>query len=145
MESVITQPNKTAGAAPLMWTLPGWQRLRQGLEQRPFLRNVSIMLTGTASGQLVSILLSPILTRLYSPQQFGVLSVYIAVVSILAVIASLRYELTIPLASSDDDAINLVAVCACALAITTVAVTVGAFLILAELLRSEPHSAQQRT
>ena len=57
------------------------------------------MLTGTAAGQLVSLLLSPALTRIYSPQQFGVLSVYTALLTILVVIASLRYELTIPMAS----------------------------------------------
>ena len=74
------------------------------------------MLTGTAAGQLVSILLSPVLTRLYSPQQFGVLSVYTALLTILVVIASLRYELTVPMAASDEDAINLVALCCCVLA-----------------------------
>ncbi|MBV8651015.1 MAG: oligosaccharide flippase family protein [Alphaproteobacteria bacterium] len=67
------------------------------------------MLGGSAAGQLISILLSPVLTRLYSPQQFGVLSVYSALLAILVVLASLRYELTIPMAASEEDALNLTA------------------------------------
>ncbi len=85
------------------------------------------MLTGTAAGQFVSILLSPALTRIYSPQQFGVLSVYTALLTIFVVIASLRYELTIPMAANDEDATNLVALCGCVLAGTTLIVAVGAF------------------
>jgi O-antigen/teichoic acid export membrane protein len=103
--------------------------LREALNSRPFLRNVSIMLGGTAGGQLVSVLLSPVLTRLYSPEQFGILSVYLAVLSILVVVASLRYELTLPLAESDEDAMNIVAVCACVLVVVTGAVTAASYFI----------------
>jgi O-antigen/teichoic acid export membrane protein len=92
------------------------------------------MLTGTAAGQLVSILLSPALTRIYSPQQFGVLSVYTALLTILVVIASLRYELTVPMAANDEDAINLVALCGCVLAGTTLAIAIGSFAFPEEAL-----------
>jgi O-antigen/teichoic acid export membrane protein len=92
------------------------------------------MLTGTAAGQLVSLLLSPALTRIYSPQQFGVLSVYTALLTILVVIASLRYELTIPMAETDEDAINLVALCGCVLAATTLAAAAAAFAFPEEAL-----------
>src|SRR5258708_7590454 len=40
-------------------------RLRDMLARRPFLKNVSIMLTGSAVGQLASVRLSPMLTRIY--------------------------------------------------------------------------------
>lgn len=119
---------------PTAPTFPGaylWSAIvspiRSRLSGRPFLRNVWVMLTGTAAGQLVSLLLSPALTRIYSPQQFGVLSVYTALLTILVVIASLRYELTIPMAANDEDAMNLVALCGCVLAGTTLAVTAFAF------------------
>lgn len=97
-------------------------RFRDALARRPFLKNVSIMLGGAAGGQLVSVLLSPVLTRLYSPQQFGILSVYSAALAILVVIASLRYEMALPLARTDEDAVNLMMVCLCALAATTTVV-----------------------
>jgi len=119
----VPQPRNTALAPRLV------RRLREALNKRPFLRNVSIMLGGAAGGQLVSVLLSPILTRLYSPDQFGILSVYLAVLTILVVVASLRYELTLPLAESDEDAMNLVAVCAIVLVVVTAAVGAGSYLI----------------
>ena len=43
----------------------GMRWFKQTLERRPFLRNVSIMLTGTTSGQLVSILLAPVFAWLW--------------------------------------------------------------------------------
>jgi len=103
-------------------------RLRRMLASRPFLKDVSIMLTGSAGGQAVSLLLSPLLTRLYSPQEFGILSVYSAITAILMVVASLRYELALPLVRDDEDAVNLVAVCLLALGTTTVAVGLLSFL-----------------
>jgi O-antigen/teichoic acid export membrane protein len=112
------------------------RRMRGLLEARPFLRNVSIMLTGSAGGQMVSILLSPLLTRLYTPQQFGILSVYSALLTILVVIASLRYELALPLARTDRDALNLVAVCGCVLLVTTAAVGLMAFAVPTSLVQT---------
>lgn len=106
-----------------------WDRLRGALERRPFLRNVTVMLSGTAAGQLVSIILAPALTRLFTPAQFGVLSVYLAVLSILVVVASLRYELAIPIAESEQDAFNLTAVCFCALLTMTAVVLAGSLII----------------
>lgn len=73
------------------------------------MRNVVIVAGGTATGQALAILVSPILTRLYSPDDFGVLSVYSAILNTLLAIVSLRYEMAIPLPVKDEDAINLVA------------------------------------
>ncbi|PKU23234.1 lipopolysaccharide biosynthesis protein [Telmatospirillum siberiense] len=112
------------------------RRIRDILARRPFLKNVSIMLGGAAGGQLVSILLSPLLTRLYSPQQFGILSVYSAVLAILVVIASLRYEMALPLTRLDEDAANLMAVCLCALAATTAAVGSVVFLLPGQMIEA---------
>lgn len=106
-----------------------WRRLRDGLAARPFLRNVSIMLTGAAGGQMISLLLAPVLTRLYTPQQFGILSVYLAGLTMITVVASLRYELALPLVRRGSDAINLMAVCLCALLATTILVGLAVFAI----------------
>ncbi|MFV3129070.1 lipopolysaccharide biosynthesis protein [Niveispirillum sp. KHB5.9] len=105
------------------------RRLRDGLAARPFLRNVSIMLSGAAGGQLISLLLAPVLTRLYSPQQFGILSVYLAALTMLTVIASLRYELALPLVRRQGDAINLTFVCLCVLTATTTLLGVAVFTV----------------
>lgn len=74
-----------------------------------FLRSVTVLVGGTAIAQLVMVLLLPVLTRLYSPGDFNTLSVYLALLSLFAVIATLRFELAIPQPPSDEDAANLLA------------------------------------
>src|SRR5262245_11569086 len=74
-----------------------------------FAANVAFMVTGTALGQGASVLLAPVLTRLYSPEQFGYLSVYTATLTILVVVAALGFELAIPIAGSDEELANLLA------------------------------------
>jgi len=79
------------------------------LTRGSFTWNVTVLAGGTALGQAISVLASPILTRLYTPDDFGVLAVYSSILGILSVVASWRYELAIPLPERDEEAVNLVA------------------------------------
>lgn len=71
----------------------------------------SVVLVGgaTAIGQGALILASPILSRLYSPEAFGLLSVYSAVLGVLLAVSSLRFDLAIPTALDADEAVYLLA------------------------------------
>jgi O-antigen/teichoic acid export membrane protein len=82
-------------------------KLRAFLPEDRFLRNVGIILGGTSLGQGIVILTSPFLTRLYTPENFGVLAVYASLLGIVVVVASLRYEAAITLPERDEDAANL--------------------------------------
>lgn len=73
-----------------------------------FSRNVLTLMTGSALAQAIPIALSPILTRLYTPEEFGVLALFLALSSLLAVIATFRYELAIIQPRKDEDAASLV-------------------------------------
>jgi len=75
-----------------------------------FNKNAIILVLGTTVAQAISILMIPILTKLYTPVDFGVLALFISIVSIISVIACGRYELAIILPEKDEDALNLVAV-----------------------------------
>lgn len=77
------------------------------LPRSRFARSVATLAGGTALGQVITVLAFPILTRLYTPEDFGVLAVYTSILGILSVIASWRYELAIPLPEGDEDAANL--------------------------------------
>jgi O-antigen/teichoic acid export membrane protein len=77
------------------------------------------MLAGTVAGQAVSTLLSPVLTRLFTPAEFGSLSVYTSVLALLATIASLGLELAIPICLADQECANLLALCGISLVTTT--------------------------
>lgn len=72
-------------------------RLQEWLAKNRFLNGVLTLASATVVGQLVLILATPLLTRLYTPSEFGQLSVFLAIMSVLLVISSLRYEFAIPL------------------------------------------------
>lgn len=75
-----------------------------------FARQVSILASGTAAAHLITIGALPFITRLYAPDEFGVLGVFTALLSVLGVVANWRYEIAIPLPDSDAKAVNLAVV-----------------------------------
>jgi O-antigen/teichoic acid export membrane protein len=81
------------------------QRLKPKSE---FSRNVLTLMTGTTIAQAIPIAISPILTRIYSPEDFGLLALFLAVFSILSIITTGRYELAIMSPESDDEAKDIV-------------------------------------
>jgi len=81
------------------------------LPKNQFARSVAVLTGGTASVQLLLVLAAPILTRLYTPEDFGLLAVFVSILGILSIIASLRYELAIPIAEDDKTALHLVVLC----------------------------------
>lgn len=74
-----------------------------------FTKNIVTLMTGTAIAQAIPIAISPILTRIYSPEDFGVFALFVAIISILGNIANAKYELAIMLPKKDEDAINIFA------------------------------------
>ncbi len=83
--------------------------MHRALPRKPFARGVALLVGGTAAAQALGVLATPMLTRLYSPDEFGVLAIYISLLSLCGVIASLRYEIAIPLPEDDSEAGDLVA------------------------------------
>lgn len=75
--------------------------LQDKLFKHPFVRRVSVLVGGTAIGQLIAILALPILTRLYTPDAFSTLAVYNSFLALITVIACLRLQIAIPLPKSD--------------------------------------------
>lgn len=76
-----------------------------------FIYNVSLLAGGTAGAQLLSILASPFLTRLYSPAEIGVLSIFGSIAAICSAVSCLRYEMAIPITKNDTDAVSLLLLC----------------------------------
>lgn len=71
--------------------------------QGGFLKAVSVLVGGTAFAQFIGFLCLPFLTRLYSPEDYSILGVYIAMVSILSVISCLRFDIAIPIPQQEDE------------------------------------------
>jgi len=66
-------------------------------------------MTGTTIAQAIPIAISPILARMYTPEDFGVLALFISISGIFGSIATARYELAIMLPKEDDEAVNITA------------------------------------
>ncbi len=108
-------------------------RIRAKLKHGSFIHNVVIMFMGTALGQLSTVLLSPVLTRIYLPDLFGILGFFTAFITILSVIASLRYDMALPLAKSKEEAANMLGVCFVSLVATTMFFLVCTLLLPSSL------------
>lgn len=79
------------------------------LLRKSFFSDVLKLAGGTAIAQVLSILASPIITRMYGPEAFGLSALFASITGIIAVVACLRYELAIMLPEKDEDAANLLA------------------------------------
>lgn len=79
--------------------------LEHWLPAGSFARNVSVLTGGTAFAQALAVLALPLLTRLYSPEDFSLLAVYVAIIGIVTVVSCLRYNIAIPL--PEDDAVGM--------------------------------------
>lgn len=84
-----------------------WQELRNNFVRRRFLFRVILLTGGTIAGQGAFVVLSPLLSRLYSPAAFGVYGIFVSTVGVLVPIATLRYELAIPLPPEEREAQSL--------------------------------------
>lgn len=72
-----------------------------------YARNIITLMTGTSLAQAIPIAISPILTRMYSPEEFGLFAFFIALTAIVAVVATGRYELAILLPRNNRDAFHV--------------------------------------
>lgn len=74
-----------------------------------FGRNVLTLITGTTLAQAITLAVSPLLTRIYSPENFGIFALFLAVTSVMSVVATGRYEQVVMLPQRDEDAVQVVA------------------------------------
>ena len=75
-----------------------------------FSKNVLTLMTGTTIGQVIPISISPILTRIYTPEEFGTFALYMAFISIGAAIVTGKYEMAILLPKRNEYAKYLVVI-----------------------------------
>ena len=77
------------------------------LRRSAFVKNVFIMMSGSVASQVVGFALIPIISRLYSPADFGVAGSFFAVLGVIASGVTLGYSQAIVLPKEKKDAINL--------------------------------------
>jgi O-antigen/teichoic acid export membrane protein len=102
------------GIAPIMGSDLPRRPLANRLSARLFggvsggvFRGMATLALGSGIGRVIGITAIPVLTRLYTPEDFGALAVFTALVAILAPLVTLRYVLALPLPRHDGVAMNL--------------------------------------
>lgn len=73
----------------------------------PHAQRAFTLVSGASAAQLVPLAIAPILTRLYSPSDFGVLAIFASVTAILTAVAAGRYTVAIMLPDRDRDAVQV--------------------------------------
>jgi O-antigen/teichoic acid export membrane protein len=81
-----------------------WVRFQRLLSER---RDWALLVLSTALAPLLAFLAAPLITRLYSPSEFGLLAAFIAIFTPLLSIVNARYEIAIPLTQTDTEARSL--------------------------------------
>ena len=82
-------------------------RLLGQLRGHGFIRDVTILGMGIGGAQAIAVAAAPLLTRLYTPHDLGILAVFTAASAIFTMAATWRYEMAIALPKSDADAANI--------------------------------------
>jgi O-antigen/teichoic acid export membrane protein len=77
------------------------------LKNSAFVKNVFIVMSGTALAQVLGFALSPIISRLYSPADFGVFGSFTAILGVVAAGITLDYSQALMLPKRKEDAFGL--------------------------------------
>ena len=72
-----------------------------------FVSGASVLMLGAVSGQILLLAASPILTRLFSPEDFGGFGLFVSLFAFLNIVSTARYELAIPIAKKDQFALTV--------------------------------------
>ena len=72
-----------------------------------FAKGVLFISGGTAIAQILNTLFSMVITRIYTPEEYGILTVYTSVLLIVSTAGALKYEWGIPISDDDESAANV--------------------------------------
>lgn len=82
--------------------------MRRLADHKDYLKNIFTLFSGSAMEHMIPLLIAPVLSRLYTPVQFGIYALFISIASIFTIIATGRYEMAVMLPEKDRDAINVI-------------------------------------
>ena len=74
------------------------------LRKSSFVKNVFVVMSGTAVAQALGFAMSPIISRLFSPSDFGTFGTFNSIATIIGAGATLQYTQAIMLPKEKEDA-----------------------------------------
>ena len=76
-----------------------------------YLRNISTVSGATTIAQAIPVIAIPILARIYTPEDYGFLALFVSITGLVATFANLKYSQAIPLSDTEDEAKELLFSC----------------------------------
>ncbi len=87
--------------------------------EKNIFRSMSMLASGTVLARVIAFATMPVITRIYSPADMGVLAVFTSLTAMLVPLGTLRYPSAIPLPRHEGLAVNLVMMCGLLLLFTS--------------------------
>ena len=73
-----------------------------------FSKNVLTLISGVALAQAIPILLSPLLSRIYTMEDFGEYAIYNSFISVLIILSTARFEYAIALPKDNANSFKII-------------------------------------
>lgn len=87
------------------------KRFSSLLRDNHLVRHTAVLFSGNGVAMVIPFLLAPVITRLYTPADFAAYELYVKLLTLIAVVASLRYELAIVLPVSEKESQSITKLC----------------------------------
>ena len=104
-------------------------QLYHRIKNNPFLKSILTLSLGSIVGQIISFIFLPLLSRLYTPQEYGFFSAFAGVCQIIILLSTLKYEKAILLPKKGDTLVLLVFII-----VTTYALLITIILFILDLI-----------
>jgi len=74
----------------------------------PFVKNFAVMLSGNGLALVIPFLIAPLISRIYTPEDFAGFELFVKIAALIAVVSALRFELAIIIPKEEEEASSLV-------------------------------------
>lgn len=105
-----------------------FKKIYNELINSTYFKNLLLLTSGVGFSQLIPLLLLPILTRFFSPYDFGILAIFLALIQLIAIVGTFRLEMAVVLPKKDTDAAILCLLAFFALSLISCIVLLLAFV-----------------
>lgn len=94
------------------------------LNRPGYAADIRKVVTSAVFSQFIILACTPILTRLYSPADFGVLAVFVSILGVIPIVATFRYDVAISLSKDRQESYHILGLCLIGTILCTVAVAI---------------------
>ena len=92
-------------------------------------KNIVILVGGTLTAQLITIFLTPVLSRIYKPEDFGIFAIFFSITGIISIMIGGRYEVAIVQPEKDNEAMSLASISFALMFLSTILLTLIFYLV----------------